>query len=349
MAQTRPNSNPLQLINRLLDRGYTQATSQVINTINRNTNDGIVAQRLTELEREAARLQALGQKITPDNPIARALLADLEAQLNRNASLIDAAGGSVQSTGINAAGQVTRQLALPGFSDQQLASIGIRWNSPDPEAVNALINYATGSAWQSEIANYTPDVLQVVINGIISGQNPITTARDLRGIISGLPAARANNLMRTLQLQSYRDAAAINQTANRDILSEQIRIAALDARCCLCCISKHGERLPIGERITGHHQCRCTSIAVVKGRPISVRTGEQWFNSLPEWQRREIAGGANFAALEAGEVKLKDFVQPYTDKVFGDMIREASLKSILGEAAKTYYAESRAYVPTLQR
>lgn len=329
------------LINALLDKGYSRATAQVTRAIVRNSTDGLIAQRLKELETEAARLEVAGQKLSTSNPIYRALMADLETILKRDAALIDAVAPDVANVGIDAARSLTRQLALPGMTDQQLQAVGVRWNTPDPEAVTALVNYTGKSEWTGLLDKYASGISDTVngigLRGIVDGKGSLATAREMRRTVEGLPASTANNLMRTLQLTSYRDATAIHQLANADILEEQIRIATLDARTCMACIALHGTRLRLGERVDDHHSGRCTSIAVVKGRPRDVRSGEAWFNAQPPAAQEKQMGKAAFAALQDGAISLKDFPKPYKDPVFGPMVREASLKGILGDGATRYY------------
>lgn len=324
------------LVARLLDRGYEATTEAVIGAVVRSTNSGLIAQRLDELEQEARRLREAGERLTPFNPVLRALTADLEMALRQDAQAINQASGGVQQAGAEAAGILTRQSALPGFTDRDLALMRIVWNTPDPEAVARLVNYANSPAWALEIDRYAPGALEVVngaaLRGFIDGWGPLRIAQEVRRLSEGFPAASANNLLRTLQLQSYRGATAIHQQANAGILVEQIRIAALDDRTCLCCIGLHGTRLPVGEPVEDHHQGRCTSIAVVRGFPRDAQTGEDWFASLPAERQRRIAGPGAFEALKRGDARLSDFVQPYTDPVFGEMIREASLKRALGRA-----------------
>jgi len=224
-------------------------------------------------------------------------------------------------------------LALPGISDGQLAQIGVAWNVPDPEAVNALVGYVNSEGWAAEIGRYPGLILDTVrhqaVRGIVEGWSPLVTAREIRRISEGMTVAQANNLMRTVQLVSYRDATAIHQRANADILTEQIRIATLDGRTCMACVALHGTRLAVGERVLDHHQGRCTSIAVVRGRPRVVQTGEDWFNGLDEATARGLAGDAAYELLRSGRATLRDFVQPYRDPVFGEMIREASVRQII--------------------
>ena len=68
-----------------------------------------------------------------------------------------------------------------------------------------------------------------------------------------------------------------------------------------------------------------------------MQSGEEWFEAQPEDRQRLIAGHANFEAMQAGVVRLRDFPERYDDPVFGEMVREASLSSRLGEEAREYY------------
>lgn len=324
------------LVSGLLDKGYEQAAGATLHAVGASVTSGIVAQRLAELDAEAARLAANGQRLQPDNPVLRALLADLEPVLGQNGVRIDAGAAQTQQAGVTAAGHITRGLAFPGIRDAQLAGIGVQWNTPDPEAVNALVGYVNTPGWAAEIGAYPGRVLQAVqhqaIRGMVEGWGASRTAREIRKIAEGMTVAQANNLMRTTQLQSFRDASAIHSAANADILTGQIRIAALDDRTCLACIALHGTRLAVGERVEDHHQGRCMAIQEVRGRPRSVTTGEQWFAGLPEERQQAIAGNAAFEALASGKATLRDFVQPYQDKTFGRMLREASVKELVGNA-----------------
>lgn len=349
-----PGVRTAELITELLERGYDTATAQTVRAILRGNTSGIIDRRLTELKAEAARLVEAGERLTPNNPVMRALFADMEDVLQQNRRLIAQAGVRLQADSVEAAALINRQLALPGFSDVELARLGARWNTADPEVVNELVGFVTNPAWEAQLGSYGDDVLNVVrnqaITGTAQGWGPARITRAITRKIRGLPAAgdigrvagvsehQAQNMMRTLQMQSFRGAQTINRVVNADILEEQIRIAALDERTCLACVSLHGERFPINERIDDHHQGRCTSIPVVRGRPRTVTSGEEWWNGLSEQRQLAQAGPANFAALQSGAVDLGDFVQPYDDPVFGSMLRESSLSGVLGEGAQEFYS-----------
>jgi len=321
-----------ELVGGMLDNGYRRAADQTLKSIAATMSTPLITQRLGELNAEARRLAEAGEKLTPDNPVLRALIADMEPALKRAASSIDGSASQITGASSDLAANATRQLSVPGLDDRQLASIGIRWNVPDPVAVSALIDYADKPAWGSEITKYTGLTLDTLRNqavrGMALGWGPGRVAEEIVRVAQTLPLAQAQMLTRTLYLESYRTAAAANQLANQDILLDQIRIGTLDTRICMCCLALHGTRLAVGEKISDHHAGRCTSIAVVTGRPRTVQTGEDWFNGLAEGEQLKIAGPGGYQALKSGKAQIRDFVQRYTDPVFGEMVREASLKSL---------------------
>ena len=344
--QDRARQGTIQdLINGLLDREYNDKVQPVLNAVARSVNSGLIKQRLSELDAEVARLLAEDKTLTADNPVLRALLADLDDTMKVNGRVVDGAAEAVQQTGMDAAARIQRQLALPGITDQQLARLGIAWNKPDPEAVARLIQYAESDAWTNLIGKYGTDIIDIVknqaIRGAAQGWSPLRTAAAIRNATENLPGYQANNLMRTLQLTSYRDSTSISQNANVTIITRIIRIEALDARTCLACVPLHGTVMWDSERDAGtpiprvddHHSGRGTSISEVVGRPIKIVSGSDWFASLPEsrqQQQRSFADSpAKWEAFKSGKLTLNNFVQPYSDPVFGSMIREASLDAAL--------------------
>jgi hypothetical protein len=348
-----PGIRTAELIAELIDGGYERATEATIRAILRGSNSGVIKKRLAELKDEAIRLADDGKRLTTDNPVLRALFADMDDVLANNRALIANSGVELQETAVDAAMAINRQLALPGISDAQLAQLGVRWNSADPEVINELVGFVENPAWADELAKYGDDVAKVIreqaITGVANGWGPVRIANAITRRIQGLPSSgdvarvagvsesQAVNMMRTLQMQSFRSAQTINRMQNADILDSQIRIAALDDRTCLACISLHGETLEINERIDDHHQGRCTSIPVVKGRPRSVQSGQEWWDGLSPSQQLGNRSGASVRSLQDGATTLPEFVLPYEDKVFGDMLRENSLKGVLGSGAKEFY------------
>lgn len=339
--------NVFALVRRLLDGEYARVMTPVLNALASSVNSGVVDQRLRELQDEAARLREAGERLTPGNPVLRALLADLDPLLRRNAGRIDVASEDLQISATEAAQSLARQLALPGLSDEALAQLGVVWNQPDAAAVAQLVDYVNSDAFGEQLSDYPADVLTTIRNqavrGIAEGWNPVKTAEAIRKMAQGVPLAQAQTIARTLQLTSYRDATALQHAANADIITRRIRIAALDRRTCLACVALHGSVLEDGERVRDHHNGRCTEIAEVVGNPRNIQRGADWFAGLPESRQREQRSfaqtPAKFEAYKDGALALDDFVTPYDDDVFGEMVRENSLKGVLGDGARDYYRQ----------
>ena len=340
------DGDDLQRIDNLIEdeinAGYDETVLPTLRAVTASTNSGLIADDLDALDDEVKRLTEAGLSLEVDNPVLRNLMNDLGPVLDRNGVDIGQAGPGIQTGGIDTAETLTKQLALFDLDADDLLRLNALWNVPDPEAVNALVGYVQSEAWAEQLAVYGPDLLEVINNraiaGIVQGKGSLTIAGEIRQMVETLPAATANNLMRTLQIQSYQSATAANQNANAHILTGQVRIETFDDRICLSCVAEHGRIYPTGEKIIDHHQGRATAIPLVIGRDRVVGSGTGWFNSLPADRQREIAGPANLRALEAGAVTFNDFRQKYDDPVFGAMQRESSLSSILGvDAAREFY------------
>lgn len=346
MSDFRPPSTQRisDLLTSLLDSGYDSATVPVVRAIAGDLTDSVLTKALDALDKEAARLEALGEQMQPDNPVFRMFVSDLRDTLQNEAVVINGAAGDVVGTGIDAAATSVRQLAIGDLTDAQLRGVGIAWNNPDPEAVRALVDYTRSPAWRDMFGSYADDltdtIASITIRGMLDGDGPRTIAAAIRQHVDTLLPYQADTLMRTLQLTSYRDAAVANRLSNADILSYQIRIAALDDRTCLCCLALHGTHLAIDERIDDHPNGRCDSITVVKGfeGERDIETGQDWFNALSPERQREMMGNAAYEAYKAGDVTLDDFVGKRTDDVFGAQVYEQSLKGVLGDGAQRYYA-----------
>lgn len=333
----------IQLLRQLLDRGYAREASAVVNAVTRSTNAGLIARRVGEFEVEAGRLTAAGLPLRADNAVLRALLADLEGTMRLNARLIDGAAPNLLATAADAAQQITLSDVVAGLTPGQSGMIRSAWNRPNAEAIANLLRYADSPAWQEQINAFGPNmagrVREIALRGIVAGRNPLATADEVMSAVQGIPRHTAETMMRTLQLQSYRKAETTFFTANSHIIDHRIRIAALDGRTCLSCISAHGSILAADEMVLDHHNGRCRSIGVVKGMTRDVPSGESWFRSRTEEQQRDQMGNAAFEAWKAGRVQLREFQHKYKDEVFGDMMREASLKEMLGDEAKQFYGK----------
>ena len=332
------------LLGGLIDRGYNRAFGQVLRTIRRATGQGSrVDARLSELDDEAERLYRAGERLTADNAYVTALLADLSDELARDGGLMDAAAVDVQAAGIDAGLRGSRVLALGDVDAATLERIGVRWNSPDPEQIEALVGYVNDPAWRELMAGYPDDVMRVVENQIIrsgvEGWSPRRTARAIREKTINTPAYQAEAIARTLHLESYRTATAIAHRANADIADRQVRIGSLDDNICLCCLALHGEEMQIGSKVADHFNGRCTSVLIVRGYPEpQIVTGPAWFDGLPESRQLEIAGPGALEALQSGRARLRDFAVSYSDALFGEMVVQGSIDAAIRNRRNIRYS-----------
>jgi len=192
-----------------------------------------------------------------------------------------------------------------------------------------------------------------LLDGIGKGQNPRTIARLLNKNLenaAGTGLTWAMSTVRTAQVKSYQLGNHATYQANSHLVPSWVWHSALDDRTCMSCISQHGSIHPITETLNDHHQGRCAAIPqaislrdlglnVPERRP-PVQTGEQWFNRQSKAVQRQMMGPASFRAYEDNAIGLEDFSKPYQDDVYGELLREASLKDMLGGQAKEYYAAS---------
>lgn len=319
--------NARKLVEALIDRAYARDVTGLIRALVDMGRAGTALEkRLVALERKASLLAAAGRRLRPDDPAVKRLLSELDTALRTQTSNLNQTAQRVLIHTENAAAKLAKELTLP-------QGVGIAWNTPDPQAVLQVIDYTAMPQWKGFIrgfpANITEQIRARVIADFASGLGAKTTARNLRQVMTDLPVAAANNMMRTLQMTAWRDATAIHYAANADILEYSIRICTFDTRVCPACLALHGTIIPLGERVDDHHSGRCTSIGVIKGTTRNIPSGESWLRAQPLKTQQEILGKSAQEAWQAGKVRLEDFVSTYTDPVFGEMLRSVGLKTAL--------------------
>lgn len=331
------------VLRELIEGDYARVTARLLRAVAGSVSGGEVARLLNALDVEVRRLEAANQRLTADNVVLRALLGEMRTVLGADARLIGEAMPSVQAAGAGAADEVQRQLAFPNMRDDDLARIGVAWNRVEPQALAAAVRYTDSAAWAAELSRYPSVVLETinnqVIRGMAEGWGPRRVAQAIRMLAQGVPARVANTLARTTYLESYRTGTAVVQAQNAAIIERVVRIGTLDDRICLACLSLHGTDVRVGEKIRGHHNCRCTTVAIVRGSERSIQTGAAWFAAQDAARQRRIAGNANYVALRDGAVSLDNFQHEYDDPVFGPMVNQGSLVSILGDGASAFYGQ----------
>lgn len=323
------------LLARLLDKGYEDEARRVLGAIDARAKS-LNKSSFKALQDEAERLAAEGGKLSPDNPVYRAFAADLSAMVDDAKKAIGKEGAAIQNAAVNAADEVARQLPLPFVDPQfydQAARVLAGWQVVSADAVAAIVDYVGKPEWIDALNAYGESVIEPITNtvlrGFIYGYNPLRVAREIARMSEQLPQAYANSLLRTLYLHSYRKATTASYQANRNIGEYAVRVGTLDNRICLACILLHGTRLELDEVVQDHWNGRCTSVLKLKGIPLNVPTGRDWFLQREAGSQREIMGESAWNAWRAGQVQLDQFVSKHSDPLFGEMPTVASLKSLL--------------------
>ena len=268
------------------------------------------------LRREAGLLQA-GQTLSLDEMrqverARRTLLAvqDRLAQLGEAGQVAarDAITGELVPLSVDYQQALIRSQLPP-----DLQGLGTRVS---PEALQAVVERA--DARLGFLRNVTADtareINRTLTDGIVVGDNPRDAARTLlrrvgRAFDGGI--VRAERIMRTEMLDAYRNANAVIQNANRDVVEGWEWYSAGDERTCAGCWAMHGEQFPNDvPGPDGHPNCRCARIPVVIGSlrgdfPDGPSKDELW-GRLSEEQRLRVLGPTRYG-LTGGGPPPRDF------------------------------------------
>ena len=332
-------------VRRLVEQRYEDEAVSVIRAISATVERGEVQRRLADLD------EALAENdVRSFQPKTDALFSAFDSSMRETGRLLEGAGPGLQAAAAGQADAVIR-MGQRNADPRLYARFNEEWTTPDPEALRAGLDFT--DRWDSEIAylvgRNTEIVRNIAIRGQAEGLHPVVVARQLREMIQGLPVASANNIMRTLFLESSRKAQALSYERNADVIERVIRIEALDDRTCMACIALHGsvhwERgenaiayLPIPP-IDEHHQGRGTTVAELRNYPMEIETGEEWFRRQPPDKQQRIIE-VNYsrkqatepdgllARIQSGEVVFSQFVGEYRSPVYGRMVRQATLSEI---------------------
>lgn len=343
------------LLERLLDSRYPQLAEPVVRAIADDLAErGVLRIQLDALEAEARRLEAEGLKLDAANPVYRATVEMVRRQTVGYGALMTSRSGVLTQAGADAA-DMWVQMTTVGLGE--FGEIAAAWNQADPVALAAYFERIQSDEFPVEVARYVDDMVAAVdaatnvgLRELIEGSGPLVAARRLVEIIETLPLSRANMLMRTLQLNAFREATRLQHEANADVIEYVVRIETLDARTCLACVALHGTRYPPGTVLDDHPNGRGVFVAKVEGvpmprqqrfangQPVPANTGQEWWDALPDSDKFGVGrNGAAVRALQAGRISLDDMVGRKTLNLFGPIVYEKSLVSILGDEASEFY------------
>jgi len=236
------------------------------------------------------------------------------------------------------------QLSLPGLEPAQLRALWVRLN---PDAVLTMAGFLEqNSPLFINLRRLGDDVAALVADklreGIILGFSPRKVARIIRDA-SGQGLTWSLNTARTANVWAYRIASHANYRANSHVVTGWTWYAQIgDPRTCLSCVNMHGSEHPLSEVLNDHHSGRCAPIPKtvsyrnlgldVPDDRVSVPRGEDWFRGLSAGQQRDMMGMGMWEAWKKGQFEFSELSVAYQNDVYGEMLREASLKGMLGVA-----------------
>lgn len=354
MTTTRPDAvTPEQVIGeradwrRALAQQYAPTASRLTTAYERMVR-GLQPYQ-NDFTRELTRRLEAGERITPEMvrglPQYQRLLARIEAEYNDFGVLVRNAAGDVSDQAVPVGAGFAEQAATL-TSGNATGLIGSAWLRPSPETLQRVIGYVDSGAFRQAWSQYGTQVASgladVLLAGVAQGKHPTVLAR-IAANWYGIPYAWAENATRTAQLWSFRTAAHATYMANSAIVRGWVWWAALDDRTCWSCWGQHGSEHALDEVLNDHHRGRCTPLPIVIGRDQwvnAVETGPTRFGRLSEAEQRAVFRGnqALYDALQAGAVTWPDMSQRYTNPIYGEMLRAASLRGIVGtDGAQEFY------------
>lgn len=272
-------------------------------------------------------------------------LRELDALKSRIENELTLFGGQVVSESASSE-TAARALGIEAAADminaQSRGVLASALNRPDPRAIEIAGMYADSPAFRANWSAFGTNAAQAfadfLVTGVAQGKNPRTIARLISKWLA-VPLAWALNAVSTAQLWGYRSSSHETYQRNPRVLDGWMWIATLDGRVCMCCLNQHGTIHKLEEKLNGHHRCRCTPVPIIKGAewPKTIKSGRDWFAEQAPDVQKGIAGGALLNALNAGAITWEQMSQPYQNDVYGEMLRQPSLISLLGEEAPQYY------------
>jgi hypothetical protein len=247
------------------------------------------------------------------------------------------------------------QLTLLSVPSPLQATLRASFTRLHPDAVETMVGFLGNDsplhqALTKQLGQAVADAVgERLVASVGLGWNPRRAARVIRDEL-GQGLNWSLNTSRTAQLWAYREANRAAMVANSQITPGWIWHSAMengDGRTCMSCIAKHGSHHTADEVLNDHHSGRCVAVPetvswqslgldLPDNRP-QIPAGEDWFRGQTEAQQRQLMGDGMYQAWRDGKFSFQDLSRPYDDAVYGEMLREASLKDLLGENARQYY------------
>lgn len=330
----------------------TSATNDLLTAYRGVTNR--LEDKLTVLQAKIEVLEKNGN-LTPENvrklAVWGSLLNQVEDEITKYGGYVATQNKVAAQSTIDMASKHSKLLTQTYFNDNPnlVKAFNASWDVLPSESIETLVGFLRPDSeltrglertiGQSATQNFSDKLIEGVSLGY--GSKKINS---LINQTLAEPLTWSINTVRTTQNYAYRETTRANYINNSEIVGGWKWYAALDGRVCLSCVNQHGRDFPTNARLNDHHQGRCTQIPLIDKperfglKSPEVVLGEKWFNSLPKTQQIERMGKAKYAAYRAGEFKFDELSEQYQNDTFGEMLKEASLRTILGERAYRYYS-----------
>lgn len=310
-----------------------------------------VYRRLT-VELDAA-VEALGEARAAGGPVSPARIYRVE----RIRAFRDQAAAELTRYGVAAKGIIdeqvdtTRRQAVEGAA-RMVGAV----TPPGVAASTTILNVGAIDAAVANLAPRSPlarlfatfgadgaaDLQRALIGGLATGHGPAHVAREMRRVLAAQPV-RAVTIARTEIMRAHREAA--RETFKQEpTVRAWVWVAGLGSRTCASCWAQHGTIHPLDEVMATHPRCRCVMAPVTvpwselgfpdMAEPDPVPSGPDLFARQPEAVQRMVLGPSKFAAYQAGDVRLEDFVATRTSLTWGRSTSEGSLRAARAKAAR---------------
>ncbi len=297
-----------------------------------------------------ARIEVLEKQgnLTPENvrklAVWGSLLNQVEDEISKYGGYVATQNKVAAQSTIDMASKHSKLLTQTYFNDNPnlVKAFNASWDVLPSESIETLVGFLrpdselTKGLERTIGQSATQNFSDKLIEGISLGYG----SRKINSLINQTlsePLTWSINTVRTTQNYAYRETTRANYINNSEIVGGWKWYAALDGRVCLSCVNQHGRDFPTNARLNDHHQGRCTQIPLIDKperfglKSPEVELGEQWFNSLPKTEQINRMGIDRHTAYRAGKFKFTDLSEVYQNDSFGEMLKEASLKSILGK------------------
>lgn len=176
-------------------------------------------------------------------------------------------------------------------------------------------------------------VAQLLVDGLVLGRDPRTTAALMSQHVQGSSMASALRVVRTETHRARREASRVvySQTGG---ISGWVWVCSLTPTSCGLCWAKHGTVHGLNEPMGTHPNCTC-ELAPFTGQDIL--TGAELFDALTDTEQDTALGAATARAYRAGAITLDELVGQRSDPEWGPVGAQRSLLSVLGADAAQFY------------